>query len=133
MLDEHSFEQTSDQEERPMRRSLFRGWRRKCPSCGSGPLFKGFLNVRNRCTVCGQELHHHRADDGPAYLTILATGHILVPLIHVVFVNFEPRAGVMATGFAAASIVIALYLLPRFKGGMVAFPWANSIHGFSQD
>ncbi|MEJ2035830.1 MAG: DUF983 domain-containing protein [Maritimibacter sp.] len=47
---------------------MWRGWRRRCPSCGTGPIMKGYLTVRDTCTVCGEELHHHRADDGPAYL-----------------------------------------------------------------
>lgn len=119
------------QEDRPVRRSLLRGWRRKCPNCGSGPMMKGFLNVRSHCSVCGQELMHHRADDGPAYLTILATGHMLVPFIHVIYSNFRPEPVVMATGFSIAAVVIGLYLLPRFKGAIVALQWAKRMHGFS--
>ena len=121
----------TDTAERPLKRALLRGWRRKCPNCGSGPLLKDFLKVRDHCSVCGEELHHHRADDGPAYLTILATGHLLVPLIHVVYVRFEPQPIVMATGFSIAAVIVALYLLPRFKGGMVAFQWAKRMHGFA--
>ena len=120
-------------EDRPLRRALLRGWRRKCPNCGNGPLLKGFLNVRSHCSVCRQEFHHHRADDGPAYLTILATGHILVPMIHVVYVHLEPRPVVMATGFAIAAVALSMALLPRFKGGMIAFQWAKRMHGFSRD
>lgn len=96
-------------------------------------MMKSYLTVRPKCSVCGQELHHHRADDGPAYLTILAAGHILVPMIHVVFVRFEPEPAVMATGFALAAVALSLYLLPRFKGALVAFQWAKRMHGFASD
>ena len=66
-------------ENREMRPALLRGWRRRCPHCGQGPLMKSYLTVRTSCPVCGEEFHHHRADDGPAYLTILIVGHLLAP------------------------------------------------------
>ncbi len=68
-------------EDRPLKPALLRGWRRRCPNCGAGPMLRGYLKVRDSCPVCGEELHHHRADDGPAYLTILIVGHLLAPLL----------------------------------------------------
>ena len=79
-----------DTDERSMKRSLLRGWRRKCPNCGAGPMLKSYLKVNDTCTVCGQELFHHRADDGPAYLTILLVGHLLAPGLHIAFVVWRP-------------------------------------------
>jgi len=80
-----------DTDERSMKRSLLRGWRRKCPNCGAGPMLKSYLKVNDTCTVCGQELFHHRADDGPAYLTILLVGHLLAPGLHIAFVVWRPE------------------------------------------
>jgi uncharacterized protein (DUF983 family) len=62
-------------QERPTWPALRKGWSRKCPNCGNGPLLRGYLKVRDTCPVCREELYHHRADDGPAYLTILIVGH----------------------------------------------------------
>ena len=92
-----SIEATSDTnaaqaDDRPVWPSIFRGWRRKCPHCGSGPMFKGYLKVRDECAVCHEQLHHHRADDGPAYLTILIVAHIIAPVMHFVFVRVRRRA-----------------------------------------
>ena len=42
---------------------------------------EGYLSVGQRCQACGQELFHHRADDGPAYLTVLIVGHVMAPLL----------------------------------------------------
>jgi hypothetical protein len=64
----------TDPEERPLKPALLRGWRCRCPNCGAGPMMRGYLKVRDACPVCQQELFHHRADDGPAYLTILIVG-----------------------------------------------------------
>ncbi|WP_443020502.1 DUF983 domain-containing protein [Shimia sp. Alg240-R146] len=117
-------------EDRPLKPALKRGWRRKCPNCGTGPMLKGYLKVRDHCSVCKQELHHHRADDGPAYLTILIVGHLMAPLLHIAFVKWRPEPLILFTVFAVGCVALSLYLLPRLKGCVVAFQWARRMHGF---
>ena len=117
-------------EHRPLRLSLLRGWRRRCPNCGSGPLMKGYLATRESCPVCREDFHHHRADDGPAYLTILLVGHLMAPLLHIVFVQFRPEPLVLFTIFSVGCIALSLYLLPRLKGAIIGFQWARRLHGF---
>ena len=107
-----------------------RGWRRHCQRCGSGPLFKGYLTVRASCVVCDEEFHHHRADDGPAWATMLITGHLFAPMILVVYDLFRPEGWVMAVGFCLVFTLMTLYLLPRIKGMFIAFQWAKRMHGF---
>lgn len=126
--------QTVEQEEaglREARPAMLRGWRRRCPACGNGPMMSGFLKVRDRCPVCEEDLSHHRADDGPAYLTILIVGHILAPLILIVYTAFRPDPLIMATGFSVGCVALSLYLLPRLKGLMVGLQWAKRLHGFA--
>ena len=118
------------QPDRPLGPALLKGWRRKCPNCGNGPLLKGYLKVRESCTVCREDLTPQRADDGPAYLTILIVGHLMAPLLHIVFVQFRPEPLVMFTIFAVGCVALSLYLLPRLKGVVVAFQWARRMHGF---
>ncbi len=110
--------------------TLWRGWRRRCPKCGSGSLLTGFLTVRDSCPVCREALHHHRADDGPAYLTILIVGHVMAPLLLVVFTTWRPEPLVLFTIFAVGCVALSLYLLPRLKGVIVAFQWVRGMHGF---
>ncbi|MBV0911399.1 DUF983 domain-containing protein [Anianabacter salinae] len=119
--------------EREMWPALFRGWRRRCPNCGTGPILKGYLKVRSDCPVCGEELHHHRADDGPAYLTILIVGHLMAPILLVTFTTFRPEPLVLASVFSVGCVALSLYLLPRLKGALVAFQWAKRMHGFGTD
>ena len=123
-------DQTLDTVERPLKPALWSGFRRKCPNCGTGPMMKSYLKVRKSCPVCREELHHHRADDGPAYLTILIVGHIMAPLLHIVFVHFRPEPLVLFTIFSIGCVSLSLYLLPRLKGAIVAFQWARYMHGF---
>lgn len=120
----------TDPDDRPLKPALLRGWRRRCPSCGAGPLLRGYLKVRDACPVCGEELHHHRADDGPAYLTILIVGHLLAPMLLITYTKFRPEPLVMAVGFTIGTVALSLYLLPRLKGALVALQWAQRMHGF---
>jgi uncharacterized protein (DUF983 family) len=115
---------------RSVGRSLGRGFRRCCPRCGTGPLMRGYLKVRDECALCGEALHHHRADDGPAYLTILIVGHLMAPLILWAFTTFRPDPIILATIFSVGCVTISLWLLPRLKGMIVGFQWAKRMHGF---
>ncbi|MDQ7069804.1 MAG: DUF983 domain-containing protein [Rhodobacterales bacterium] len=123
-------ENIATEAERPLKPALWNGWRRKCPNCGNGPLLKTYLKVRDTCPVCREELHHHRADDGPAYLTILIVGHLMAPLLLIVFETWRPEPMVLFTIFALGCVGLSLYLLPRLKGVVVAFQWARLMHGF---
>ncbi|MBA4323703.1 MAG: hypothetical protein C0426_01240 [Rhodobacter sp.] len=123
--------QTLAAEDRPLKSALLRGWRRRCPNCGAGPMLRGYLKVRDSCPVCGEDLHHHRADDGPAYLTILIVGHLLAPLLLFTYTKWRPEPLVLAVGFTIGTVALSLYLLPRLKGAMVALQWANKMHGFA--
>ncbi|MCC6863555.1 MAG: DUF983 domain-containing protein [Rhodobacteraceae bacterium] len=121
---------TQTDKDRQLKQALLRGWLRRCPNCGSGPMLRGYLKVRESCPVCGEALHHQRADDGPAYLTILIVGHLMAPLILWVFVRYRPDALVLATVFSIGTIALSLYLLPRIKGALVGIQWAKRMHGF---
>lgn len=120
------------EDDRPMGPALRRGWRCRCPSCGSGPMLRSYLKVRDSCPVCAEELHHHRADDGPAYLTILIVGHLMAPLILWAFVKYRPDPLVLATVFSVGTVALSLFLLPRLKGMVVALQWSRRMHGFGK-
>ena len=120
----------ADAAERPLGPALRRGWRCRCPNCGAGPMLRNYLKVRDNCPVCGEALFHQRADDGPAYLTILIVGHILAPLLYFVFVTYRPEPLVLASVFTTLTVALALFLLPRLKGMLVALQWAKRMHGF---
>jgi uncharacterized protein (DUF983 family) len=116
--------------ERPLKPALLRGWRRRCPNCGKGALLRGYLKVRDTCPDCGEDFRHQRADDGPAYLTILIVGHVMAPLLLFSYAKWRPEPLVLAVGFSLGTVALSLYLLPRLKGALVALQWANRMHGF---
>jgi len=89
--------------------------------------------VRDSCPVCREDFTPQRADDGPAYLTILIVGHLMAPLLLFVFETWRPEPLVMFTTFSLGTIALSLYLLPRLKGAMVGLQWAKRMHGFGDD
>jgi len=95
-------------------------------------MLHGYLKVRDNCPVCSEPFHHHRADDGPAYLTILIVGHVMAPLILIAFTKLRPDPLVLAAVFSVGTVALSLFLLPRLKGALVALQWAKRMHGFGR-
>jgi uncharacterized protein (DUF983 family) len=123
----------ADRDSVPLMTALLRGFRGRCPSCGRGHLFRAFLKVADACPACGEELHHHRADDFPAYLVILIVGHLLVPLILLVEINYHPAYWIFLALFVPATLGLSVGLLQPVKGAVVALQWRTGMHGFAGD
>jgi uncharacterized protein (DUF983 family) len=116
--------------ERETKTAVLRGLKKRCPRCGRGKLFTGYLKVTDRCRVCGEELYHHRADDGPAYLTILIVAHVIGFVLHVTFGYLRDAPLILALLLSALALIMSLLLLPRLKGLIVGVQWAKRMHGF---
>jgi uncharacterized protein (DUF983 family) len=103
--------------------SVKRGLRLTCPSCGRGRLFSGYLRQAEGCSNCGLRTGDIRADDGPAWATILLVGHLVSP----VFFVFASRDVSWLPLVAVLTLVVgmSLLLLPRMKGLFVGFIWAS--------
>jgi uncharacterized protein (DUF983 family) len=116
--------------ERSVFQSMLCGIKLKCPACGTGALYRRFLKVSDICPNCGEELHHHRADDAPPYFTIIIVGHIVVSLVLLVEMTYRPPLWVHAALWLPLTIVLAVGLLPSIKGALVGLQWALRMHGF---
>jgi uncharacterized protein (DUF983 family) len=110
--------------------AMRRGFRGRCPNCGQGHLFRAFLKPVDRCDVCGEPMHHHRADDAPAYFVILIVGHIVVPLALMVEVAFRPPYLVHLALWLPLTLGLALGLLQPIKGAIIGWQWGHYMHGF---
>lgn len=117
---------------RPIACALVRGFRGRCPACGTGALFSGFLTVVPACRVCGEEFHHHRADDLPPYLTILIVGHVVVAGLLLTERLLAPPIWLDTVVWLAVTAGLALALLRPIKGAVVALQWALFMHGFGR-
>lgn len=118
---------------RPLSSALSKGWRGACPSCGSGAMFGRYLKVNHACGNCGEELHHQRADDAPPYFTMFIVGHLVIPAALLTERLLVPPTWVHMALWIPAAIGLSLALLPRVKGLLIGFQWANRMHGFGGD
>lgn len=117
---------------RSLAQAVGRGMRLRCPHCGQGHLFKSFLKIADTCDSCGEELHHHRADDFPPYISIFIVGHLIVGLIlHLEMTYTDVAPWVYMATMLPAAIILPLVLLPSIKGGVVGMQWAQRMHGFA--
>lgn len=97
----------------------------RCPRCGRGPLFKGFLDLAPKCTACGLDYDFADAGDGPAVFVILFAGFIVVALAFFVEARFEPPMWVHALLWIPLILVVTLGLLRPLKALMVALQYRN--------
>lgn len=111
---------------------LMRGMMGRCPACGEGKLFRAFVKVADRCNACGEDLHHHRADDFPAYLTIFLVGHLVVPIAMYVEIVYQPSYWLHTVLWAPMVIILSIGLLQPIKGMIVALQWHMGMHGFAE-
>ena len=119
-----------DRPPRDWMRAMLRGFREQCPNCGKGHIFGKYLKVRDACPACGEALHHHRADDAPAYFTILIVGHFIVGGSLSLERGLAPPSWVHLVIWLPLTLVASLLLLPRVKGALVGLQWALYMHGF---
>ncbi|WP_131117364.1 DUF983 domain-containing protein [Lichenihabitans psoromatis] len=111
--------------------SLKRGVVGRCPRCGKGHIFRAYLKVQDQCEVCGEDLHHHRADDAPPYITILIVAHIMGFIMLVVLTAYEDIPfWIQMTLWPGLVLALCLTLLPRIKGALIGLQWAQRMHGF---
>ena len=121
---------TGGTETRSLATAVLNGMKMRCPHCGKGHLFRAYLKVADTCDVCGEELHHHRADDAPPYFTMLIVCHFVVAGVMMVEDYFHPNYWVHILMWFPLTIGMSLWLLPRVKGTLVGLQWALRMHGF---
>ena len=102
-----------------------RGLRLSCPACGRGRLMKGYLTQAEGCLHCGERTGDIRADDGPAWATILLVGHLVSPVFFVFATRDASESWPAFLTVAGLVLVLSLVLLPRMKGLFVGLIWSS--------
>jgi uncharacterized protein (DUF983 family) len=103
--------------------TVLRGVMLRCPKCGIGKLFKSYLKQNDFCAHCGESYQQYRADDGPAWLTILLTGHLTVPLLVYFVRNDVMPYWAEVTLMFTMTTALVLGLLPSSKGAFISVLW----------
>jgi uncharacterized protein (DUF983 family) len=111
----------------PLTSSVFRGLAGRCPSCGRGKLFWKYLKVVGRCDTCDEDLARYPADDGPAYVTILLIGHLVVAPMLFFPIVWQAKAIYSVPIILTALAVVTLCVLPRIKGGWIGMMYALGV------
>ena len=99
--------------------ALGRGLLGRCPVCGKGRIFSGFLRVVTECSDCHAPLGLARADDAPPYFTILIVGHIVIPAMLIMQKTMDPSTWLLSTVFLPLTVVLSVGLIRPIKGATV--------------
>ena len=101
------------------------GARGRCPNCGKGRLFEGFLRVSPTCEACGFELAAADSGDGPAVFIILIVGFLVSFAALFTEVALRPSIWVHLVVWLPLTAVLCLAMLRPMKGLMLAAQFAN--------
>ena len=111
----------------PFAPSVLRGLKGRCPACGRGSLFWRYLKVSGRCEACDEDLARYPADDGPAYVTILLMGHLVVAPLLFFPIVWRSNPVYSAPIILSALAALTLLALPRVKGGWIGLMYALGV------
>jgi uncharacterized protein (DUF983 family) len=110
--------------------ALTTGLRGRCPACGRGPLFEGFLAVRRSCPCCGTDLSAQDSGDGPAAFIILIVGAIVLAAALITEVAWQPPLWLHLLLWLPLTVLGVLALMRPFKGLLIALQFKHRRHDF---
>jgi uncharacterized protein (DUF983 family) len=98
----------------------------RCPRCGQGKMFRGFLDVAPRCNICGLDLSFADAGDGPAVFVTLIAGFLVLGFALWIEFTFDPPVWVHLLVSVPILLVVCLGLLRLLKGVLIALQYRHS-------
>jgi len=101
------------------------GIKGRCPRCGKGALFNGFIDLKNKCSNCDLDYDFADSGDGPAVFIMLIVGFLIVGLAIYVEVNYRPDYWVHAVLWLPSILIFSAGLLRPFKGVLVCLQYSN--------
>jgi len=112
---------------------LLAGLLGRCPNCGEGHLFEGFLGVSPRCEACGFDLAKADSGDGPAVFVILIAGFIVAFSALITEIAYRPPIWLHLVLWIPATFIISLVLLRPLKGIMLGSQFMNKASEAKRD
>jgi len=97
----------------------------RCPNCGKGALFRSYLKLNARCSVCDFDLAKADSGDGPAVFVILICGALACFGLLFTEITFHPPVWVELVIWFPAAAILCLLALPPFKSVLVAAQFLN--------
>jgi uncharacterized protein (DUF983 family) len=102
---------------------FYAGLMGRCPRCGNGKLFKGYLSLAEHCDRCGLDYDFADAGDGPAVFIILIAGFVVTGAALLVEIAYQPPLWVHAALWLPLGLALPLLLLRPFKATLVALQY----------
>src|SRR5579875_3283042 len=97
----------------------------RCPRCGEGAMFRGYLSLAPRCDACGLDFGFADAGDGPAVFVTLIAGFLVLGMALAIDVAYEPPIWVYIVFFLPLTVLVCLGLLRPLKGLLIASQYRN--------
>lgn len=104
---------------------IIAGIKGRCPRCGKGALFNGFIDLSDHCSHCDLDYDFADSGDGPAVFIMLIVGFLIVGLAIYVEVNYRPDYWVHAVLWLPSILIFSAGLLRPFKGVLVCLQYSN--------
>jgi uncharacterized protein (DUF983 family) len=105
--------------------ALSAGLRCRCPNCGEGQLFRGFLKFKDRCEACDADLTIADVGDGASFFVMWVALILVVPAAMVLELVVSPPIWVHVLVWVPAIVVVCLMLLRPFKATLFALQWKH--------
>jgi uncharacterized protein (DUF983 family) len=115
----------SDQRNYPPISPLSTGLAGRCPRCGDGRLFNGFITLAPRCNVCGLDYSFADSGDGPAVFVALFAGFIVLGIALWTEIAYEPPVWIDLLIFLPLTLIVCLGMLRPLKGFLIASQYVN--------
>ena len=103
----------------PATNPFLAGLKGRCPNCGKGALWKGFLTVSPTCPVCHWPLAEADTGEGPAVFVILIVGFIVVFAALFTEVAIHPPIWLHLVLWLPLAAILSIGLLRPAKGLML--------------
>jgi uncharacterized protein (DUF983 family) len=101
----------------------------RCPRCGKGKLFKGYLKLKPCCELCRLDFAFADSDDGAAVFVIMIAGLIVVGAALAVEVKYAPPVWVHAVLWGPLILIVTLGLLRLLKGLTTSLQYLHRASG----
>lgn len=99
------------------------GLKGRCPRCGKGRMFQGFLALAPKCESCDLDYSFADSADGPAVFIMFIVGFFVVGLALWVEFTFEPPIWLHLTMWFSLTVILSLALARPLKGLMIALQY----------
>ena len=104
------------------------GFSGRCPRCGDGALYDGFLNIADRCTACDLDYSGQNSGDGAAFFIIMIVGFVVVGLALALEMMVAPPVWLHMILWLPLSLIMTLAMMRPTKGILIALQYRHGVN-----